>query len=71
MRLILIRIHPTVVTSHLSILGGEVCMHVLVAVGHDFSRPYNAKLMQHVLEDKHGAAINVGLVTGHIFVVFW
>jgi hypothetical protein len=46
-------------------------MHVLVAVGHDFSRTHNAKLMQRVLEDEHGVAMKVGLVAGHIFLVFW
>ena len=66
----LIREHCTVVTSTFSILGGEVCMHILVAIGYDIPRPHNAKLMQWVLEDKHVVAIKVGLVAGHIFLCF-
>ena len=58
-------------TSTFSILGDEVCMHVLVAAGHDISMPNNTKLVQCVVEDKYGVMIKVGLVAGHIFVVFW
>ena len=65
-----IRMCHCIVSSHLSILGGEVSMHVPVAIGHDWSEigsTRNAKLVQCVPEEEDAVATKVGLVAGHIF----